>query len=459
MKVASLLLGAIRRSQLIHNEHLPFDSHVTQLVTQRADGKGDHFSFASRPYPLGEQFVGIANSLIPARMHEPERITIGGSLGYQRTSFSLLNIGALGYGPLSFRAVEAINRAASLGSFAQNTGEEGVVSPHRRHGGALILQLGTDYFGCRTGDGGFDPERFIDVARDQQVKAIEIKLSQGAKPGHGGIIPASKMSRRLANELGVEPHHVLCSPASHSAFSGLVGLLEFAKSLAQLSGGKPVGVKLCAGSPVSILSLCRAMLDTGIFPDFLVLDGAEGGTGAAPAELMNHVGIPLNESLYIVNQALIGCGIRERLRIVASGKIATGYDMFRSIALGADLCYSARAAMIAMGCIQTGRCHNNKCPVGIATQSAWRGRILNVPVASMRVLRFHDATVRSLMQLLSVAGLDSVSDVRREHLLERRQAASTVFAELPPLEDGALVRGKAPRPWASFWNRSGGPDA
>jgi glutamate synthase domain-containing protein 2 len=300
-----------------------------------------------------------------------------------------------------------------------DTGEGGFSAHHREYGGDIIWEIGSGYFGCRHDDGSFSPERFAAQAAADQVKMIEVKLSQGAKPGHGGVLPAAKVSAEIAAARGVRTGVDCVSPARHSAFSSPAGLMAFIARLRELSGGKPVGFKLCVGHPWEFLGIAKAMLETGITPDFIVVDGAEGGTGAAPLEFIDHVGMPLREGLMFVHNALIGVGLRDRIKVGASGKIITAFDIARMMALGADWCNAARGFMFALGCIQAQKCHTDRCPTGVATQDAVRQRALAVPDKSERVFRFHRATVMALAELIAAAGLDHPDQIRPGHFLKR----------------------------------------
>ncbi|MBX7020404.1 FMN-binding glutamate synthase family protein, partial [Providencia rettgeri] len=323
---------------------------------------------------------------------------------------------AMSFGALSANAILALNKGAKMGNFAHDTGEGGISTYHLRHGGDLIWNIGSGYFGCRDEHGNFSPERFAERATQDHIKMIEIKLSQGAKPGHGGILPGTKVTAEIALARGV-PEGVDCnSPASHSAFHSPVELLEFVARLRTLSGGKPVGFKLCIGHPWEWFAIAKAMLKTGITPDFIVVDGAEGGTGASPVEFIDHVGTPLREALRLVHNTLVGIGLREQIRLGASGKIISAFDMARIMALGADWCNSARGFMFAVGCIQAQACHTDKCPTGVATQDPQRQKALVVDDKSLRVASFHGNTLKALAELLGAAGLEHPDQLRPHHI-------------------------------------------
>jgi glutamate synthase domain-containing protein 2 len=425
----------------------PFGRDHRSVVYQRAKGALATTPFGTQQdvYLAGYEWMphSIAPCSPPA---EPPRVQIGGPDCTAPYSSSYLNISAMSYGSLSRNAIEALNRGAKQGGFAHNTGE-GAVSPyHRAGGGDLIYQVGTGYFGCRTKDGAFDPGAFRELMADPQVKMMELKLSQGAKPGHGGILPARKVTPEIAKIRGVPMGQDVLSPPAHRAFDSPVSMLTFIAKLRELSGGKPIGIKLCVGDHVEFLAVCKAMCDTGITPDFISVDGGEGGTGAAPLEFSNSVGWPLREGLAFVHQALVGTGLRDKLTVMASGKIITGFHMVRALALGADLCMSARGMMLALGCIQARRCNSNDCPVGVATQRAALVAGLDVEDKTSRVARYHHETVKSFLELVGAAGLTSPTDIRPHHVRRRLDERRTMhYGELfPRVSPGALLTGDAP---------------
>jgi glutamate synthase domain-containing protein 2 len=339
----------------------------------------------------------------------------------------------MSFGALSANAILALNAGAKRGEFAHDTGEGSISVHHRTHGGDLIWEIGSGYFGCRNDDGSFNAEKFTANARDPQVKLIEIKLSQGAKPGHGGVLPGPKVTIEIAQARGV-PEGVDCvSPASHSAFSTPVELLEFVARLRDLSGGKPTGFKLCVGHPWEWFALVKAMLKTGITPDFIVVDGAEGGTGAAPLEFTDHVGAPLQEGLQLVHQTLIGAGLRERIKIGCAGKVVSAFDIARLMALGADWCNSARGFMFALGCIQAQHCHTGHCPTGVTTQDPVRQAALVVPDKAERVYNFHQMTLKALKELVQAAGLIHPGDITPHHIMRREDERVATLAQLMTL--------------------------
>jgi glutamate synthase domain-containing protein 2 len=381
------------------------------------------------------------------------RVTVGGPQCRQAYSLSLYNISAMSFGALSANAIRALNKGAKLGGFAHDTGEGGFSVYHKEFGGDIIWEIGSGYFGCRGADGRFSPDRFAAAAREPQVKMVEIKLSQGAKPGHGGVLPGAKVSAEIAAARGV-PEGVDCiSPASHSAFATPVEMMRFIATLRELSGGKPVGFKLCIGHPWEFMAICKAMLETGIRADFVVIDGTEGGTGAAPLEFVDHVGTPLREGLTFANNCLIGAGLRDGIRIGAAGRVVTAFDIARVLALGADWCNAARGFMFALGCIQSQSCHTDRCPSGVATQSALRQKALVVPDKAERVRRFHDSTLAALSELVGAAGLAHARDITPEHILKRLSPSEvSSFAEVyPRVAPGALIDGSAEGFYARHW--------
>ncbi len=435
----------------------PFSREMRSVIYQRAKGALDTLPFGTQrdSYAVGSEW--ILHSLAPVEIDDTHpRVTIGAARCDQPYEASLLNISAMSFGALSKNAILALNGGAKDGGFAHNTGEGGLSPYHLEPGGDLIWQIGTGYFGCRTKDGRFSPSIFAEKAKLPQVKMIEIKLSQGAKPGHGGILPAPKVSEEIARIRGIEPGRDCISPPAHRAFQGPIGLLEFAELLRKLSGGKPVGVKLCVGDPLQILALCKAMLLTGKRVDYIAVDGSEGGTGAAPLEFANSLGMPLLDGLAFVHAALVGCNLRHDLHLIASGKIVTGFHIARALALGADLCYSARGMMFALGCIQALRCNTNHCPVGVATQDPELTAGLDVADKRRRVANFHRATLASFVELLGAAGLQH-PDQLRPTLLWRRTGPDQVksFADIyPQLMPGELLKPSPPPPFDRLWNQA-----
>ncbi len=436
------------RQYLLESEddHLPFSRAQRTLVYQRAKNLSAEKPFGTLEDVYRPGFEFISHSLLPVRQVDPTdfRITIGGPQCQQPYSASIFNISAMSFGALSANAIRALNKGAKIGGFAHDTGEGSISPYHREHGGDLIWELGSGYFGCRTGDGHFDPERFAVQAQNWQVKMVEIKLSQGAKPGHGGILPKHKVTPEIAATRGVSMDQDCISPARHSAFSTPIELMQFIARLRELSGGKPVGFKLCLGHPWEFMAIAKAMLETGILPDFIVVDGKEGGTGAAPEEFTDHIGVPMREGLLFVHNTLVGINLRDKIKIGASGKIISAFDIASVLAIGADWVNSARGFMFAIGCIQSQSCHTNKCPTGVATQDPARQRALVVPDKAERVYNFHRNTLKALAEMLAAAGLEHPSQLEAKHLV-RRQSSTEIklFSQLHVfLKPGELLSGK-----------------
>ncbi|HYM03900.1 MAG TPA: FMN-binding glutamate synthase family protein, partial [Stellaceae bacterium] len=384
----------------------PFNRSKRAVAYQRAKGDLDKRPFGTQQDVYGRSFEWMNHSLAPRSLKEYDfRVQVGGAECRQPHSLSLFNISAMSFGALSANAIRALNKGAKLGGFAHDTGEGGYSDYHREFGGDIIWEIGSGYFGCRNPDGSFWADGFARQAADPQVKMIEIKLSQGAKPGHGGVLPGAKVTAEIAAARGV-PIGVDCvSPARHSAFGTPLEMVRFIAQLRELSGGKPVGFKLCIGHPWEFMAICKAMLETGIRADFIVIDGTEGGTGAAPLEFVDHVGTPLREGLVFAHNCLVGAGLRPSIRLGAAGRIVTAFDMARVLALGADWCNAARGFMFALGCIQSQSCHTDRCPTGVATQDPLRQYALVVPDKAERVRMFHHSTLKALGELVGAAGL------------------------------------------------------
>lgn len=398
---------------------VPFSRQQRSLVYQRAKGVMDVVPFGTQQDVYGVDYEWINHSLAPTQVDSHDfRITIGAGTA-QPYSASVFNISAMSFGALSANAIRALNEGARRGGFYHDTGEGSISPYHLEHGGDLVWEIGSGYFGCRDQQGRFSEERFVQNARLPSVKMIEIKLSQGAKPGHGGVLPAAKVSPEIAATRGVPIGHDCVSPARHSAFSTPVELLQFVARLRELSGGKPTGFKLAIGHPWEWFGIAKAMQETGLLPDFIVVDGAEGGTGAAPAEFIDHVGVPMHEALLLVHNTLVGLKLRERIRIGAAGKIISAFDIARTMAMGADWCNSARGFMFSLGCIQSQSCHNDRCPTGVATQDPTRWKHLDVGDKSVRVQHFHDNTLKALRDMLCAAGLEHPQQLGPEHILRR----------------------------------------
>jgi glutamate synthase domain-containing protein 2 len=425
----------------------PYNREQRSLIYRRAKGVSDTIPFGTVRDLDGDGAEFAFHSMSPK--HVPEsfgRIIIGGPQCNQPYNASRLNISAMSFGSLSSNAIEALNKGARRGGFAHNTGEGGLSPYHLKHGGHIIWQIGTGYFGCRTAAGRFDADAFAECATLNAVKMIEIKLSQGAKPSHGGLLPAKKVSAEIAAIRLIEQGKDCLSPPSHPEFSSPRGLLEFVDRLRSLSGFKPVGFKLCIGVRREFMSICKAMLETGILPDFITVDGSEGGTGAAPPEFSNSLGTPINEALVFVHSCLVGIGLRDKICVIASGKIATGFDMVTKLALGADICNVARPMMFAVGCIQARQCNNDSCPTGVATQNPRRASALDVEAKHVRVANYHEATIRSFLELTGAMGMDDPDKLTSEHIYRRvNDGPAQTFAELYEcIEKNALRDGHVP---------------
>ncbi len=430
-------------------EETPFSRASRSLVYQRAKQEIDKRPFGTQLDVYDQQYEWINHSLAPSKIADSDfRLTVGGPACSQPVSLSVLNISAMSFGALSANAVLALNEGAKLGHFAHDTGEGGISSYHRQPGGDLIWNIGSGYFGCRDEQGRFSETHFVANALLPQVKMIEIKLSQGAKPGHGGILPGSKVTAEIAAARGVKIGEDCNSPSAHSEFDSPVGLLHFVQRLRTLSGGKPVGFKLCVGHAWEWFAIAKAMVKTGITPDFIVVDGSEGGTGAAPIEFVDHVGTPLREAIRLVHNTLVGLNLRDRIKIGASGKIVSAFDMARTFALGADWCNSARAFMFAIGCIQAQQCHTGRCPTGVATQDPERQRALVPLEKAPRVAHFHQNTLHALAELLQASGLQHPKDLTTTHIARRTadHHVSLLSSLYPGITPGSLLAGDLQRP-------------
>ncbi|MGP9834259.1 FMN-binding glutamate synthase family protein [Marinobacter sp. NSM] len=425
-------------------EERPFSREQRTIVYQRAKNVLDKRPFGSQLGMYEEGFEWMNHSLTPSKLSSSDfRIVIGKNCD-KPYSASVFNISAMSFGSLSANAILSLNSGARKGGFYHDTGEGSVSRYHRKPGGDLVWEIGSGYFGCRHPDGSFNPDMFRENACIGQVKMIEVKLSQGAKPGHGGILPGEKVTQEIAEARGVQVGEDCVSPASHSAFSNPVELLEFLEQLRELSGGKPVGFKLAIGHPWEWFAIVKAMLATGKKPDFIVVDGGEGGTGAAPLEFINRLGMPMTEALLLVHNTLVGTNLREDIAIGAAGKITSAFNIARTLALGADWCNAARGYMFALGCIQALNCHTGRCPSGIATQDPRRGNKLDVPLKSERVYNYHKNTLDALQNLLEASGLKHPSELGPEHIV-RRVSKTEIHSYLdlfPFLEPGALLEGK-----------------
>ncbi|MDO8304353.1 FMN-binding glutamate synthase family protein [Herminiimonas sp.] len=424
----------------------PFSRNQRSLVYQRAKQAVDKRPFGTQLDVYQNDYEWINHSIVPAKVASHDfRITIGAQRA-QPYSASVFNISAMSFGALSANAIRALNQGAQKGGFMHDTGEGSISRYHRpdnahEAGGDLVWEIGSGYFGCRNDDGSFSAEKFAINAQLPQVKMIEVKLSQGAKPGHGGMLPGAKVSIEIATARGVPVGIDCISPSSHSAFDTPISLLQFIDQLRTLSGGKPTGFKLAIGHPWEFFGIVKAMLQTGITPDFIVVDGGEGGTGAAPVEFSDHVGVPLQEALLLVHDTLVGANLRDQVKIGASGKIISAFDITRTLALGADWCNSARGFMFALGCIQSQNCHTDRCPTGVATQDTLRQRALVVPDKAERVANFHQSTLKALAELIAAAGLSHPSELKPHHLVRRVSANQVKLASalLPYLVPGQLL--------------------
>lgn len=434
----------------------PINRVNRSLVYQRAKQQLDTSPFGTQVDVYGEGYEWMNHSIGALDAHSLVRhpkVVVGGPNCKQPYDASIFNVSAMSFGSLSSAAIEALNGGAKLGGFAHNTGEGGISEYHSKHGGDLIYQIGTGYFGSRTKDGDFSPEEFKKRTSADNVKMIELKLSQGAKPGHGGILPAKKNTAEIAKIRGVEPGKDVLSPPFHRAFSTPKGLLQFIQQMQDLSGGKPVGFKLCIGNRSEFLAICKAMVETGIRPDFIAVDGGEGGTGAAPPEFSDSVGMPFKEGLAFAYDALFGFDLKKDIKLFAAGKILSGFHIFRAIALGADACYSARAMMLALGCIQALECNKNNCPTGVATQDKELVAGLNVDNKKVRVAHYHQETVESFVELLAAAGLSSAEEINRSHIYRRVNMRETLRYDqiYPVVPKGALLKEESvPANWRPY---------
>jgi glutamate synthase domain-containing protein 2 len=433
----------------------PYDRDTRTSIYERAKGVKDEQAYGTERdvrEPGYEWLLQSIHSFDPPK--ELPRVTVGGPDCTQPYEMALLNVSAMSFGALSGAALTALNRGAAKGGFAHDTGEGGLTKYHL-NGADVVWEIGTGYFGARTKDGGFDRDKFRDKASQDAVKCVSLKLSQGAKPGIGGVLPGAKVTKEIADARSVPQGQTCVSPPGHKVFSTPRELIRFIADMRELAGGKPAGFKLCIGSRHELLAICKAMVEEGTAPDFITVDGSEGGTGAAPGEYEDHVGTPLTEGLMMLHNALVGCGLRDRVRIGASGKVATGSDLVKRLAMGADYTNAARAMMMAVGCLQSQRCHTNECPVGVATQDPKRSRALDVPDKTDRVYRYQHAVVTEAQRLVASMGLHSPAEVGPHHLVRRvDHVNSRTYAELYEwLEPGQLLN-DPPESWRSDWERA-----
>ncbi|USG63130.1 FMN-binding glutamate synthase family protein [Sneathiella marina] len=435
----------------------PYNRQQRNLVYSRANKGLDTQPFGTQWDLLTVGYQRASHSLAPKIVDRSEsRVTVGGPECKQPYSASRLNISGMSFGALSPNAIHALNAGAKRGDFAHNTGEGGLSPYHLAGGGDIVWQIGTGYFGCRTSDGNFDAEKFKENASQNAVKMIEIKLSQGAKPAHGGVLPAAKVDQEIARIRGVPMGEDVISPPAHSAFSTPEGLLEYVAQLREMTDGKPVGFKLCIGRRSEFMGICKAMIKTGILPDFITVDGAEGGTGAAPLEFSNSLGVPINEGLSFVHNCLVGVGLRDKIKVIASGKIVTGFDMMEKVALGADLCNVARPMLFALGCIQALRCNTNTCPTGIATQDMGRAQAVDVDIRQVKVANFHEATVESFLDLVGACGVEDPEHLTPHHIFQRiANETELAFDQIYDyLEEGQLLKGDVPETYRLPWEHA-----
>ena len=433
----------------------PFDRDTRTSIYERAKGVKDEQAYGTERdvrEPGYEWLLQSIHSFDPPK--EVPRVMIGGPDCTQPYEMALLNVSAMSFGALSGAALTALNRGAAKGGFAHDTGEGGLTKYHL-NGADVVWEIGTGYFGARAKDGGFDRDKFREKASQDAVKCVSLKLSQGAKPGIGGVLPGAKVTKEIADARSVPQGQTCVSPPGHKVFSTPRELIRFIAEMRELAGGKPTGFKLCIGFRHELLAICKAMVEEGTGPDFITVDGSEGGTGAAPGEYEDHVGTPLTEGLMMLHNALVGCGLRDRVRVGASGKVATGSDIVKRLAMGADYTNAARAMMMAVGCLQSQRCHTNECPVGVATQDPKRSRALDVPDKTERVYRYQHAVVAEAQRLIASMGLQSPAEVGPHHLVRRiDHVTSRSYAELYEwLEPGQLLQ-EPPASWQVDWARA-----
>ena len=432
----------------------PYDRDTRSIIYERAKGIHGEQAFGTERDVTQVGYEYLVHSAFP--FDPPKvapRVRVGGPKCTQPYDMALMNVSAMSFGALSANAIRALNKGAEMGGFAHDTGEGGLSSYHQEHNGDLVWEIGTGYFSTRTKDGHFDRDKFAEQATRDQVKMISIKLSQGAKPGIGGVLPAAKVTKEIARVRDVPKGEKCVSPSSHSAFSTPVELIHFIAELRELSGGKPVGFKLCVSSKEDILAICKAALEVGDAPDFIIVDGSEGGTAAAPLEYEDHMGMPLTEGLMLVHNALVGTGLRDQVKVGASGKISAANDIVKALIQGADFTNSARSMMMAVGCIQAQKCHTDKCPVGVATQDKSRARALNVKDKSQRVQRYQEATVVEALKMMASMGARTPQELSprmlRQVLPEFKSAS---YAELYEWLEPRELLTNPPASWAQAWH-------
>lgn len=418
----------------------PIDRNHRTYIYERAKLEKETHPFGTELDVNAENSKWMKHSIYPSPiLEEAPRVTVGGPDCVQPYSASIFNISAMSFGALSKNAVMALNLGAKAGNFFHDTGEGGI-SEYHLQGGDLVYEVGTGYFGCRTEDGDFSPEKFKEKSAIPEVKMIEIKISQGAKPGHGGVLPAAKNSEEIAKIRGVKPHTAVISPPGHTAFSDAAGLLRFVKQMRDLSNGKPIGFKLCIGSEQEFRDICEKMLETGIKPDFITVDGSEGGTGAAPIDFSNYVGMPWEKALVFVVNTLRGYGLKQDIKVITATKIFTAFDIFKALCIGADICNSARGMMLALGCIQALKCDTNECPTGVTTHKPNLVRGLVVAEKWKRVRNYHDRTVNEFLELFAAAGCKNLSDLNRSFIFKQVETETKCYEEIyPSIKEGAFL--------------------
>jgi len=435
-------------------EGKPYSYEARQLVYDRAKSASSTHPFGTELDVYSSEYGWVSHSMAPAANPDKRpRVNVGTEQVASPYSASVFNISAMSFGALSARAIESLNLGARHGGFYHDTGEGGISPYHLKHGGDLVWELGSGYFGARDGNGRFDPDLFAEQSRRDSVRMTEIKLSQGAKPGHGGLLPGAKVTPEIAETRKVPAYENCLSPRGHSAFSTPVEMLEFAARMRELSGGKPVGIKFCVGQVHEVMAVMKAMLESGILLDFIVVDGAEGGTGAAPLELSNRVGMPLLDGLIVVRNALVGTGLKRHVRLAASGKVYSGANLAQNLAIGADWCNAARAFLFSIGCIQAQRCHTGTCPTGITTQDKARQRGLDPDVQARRAANFQAATLEALMEIVAAAGLEHPGDLQPHHVHHRIGASKSLPLDQiwDFLPENALLDAPQETLYASWW--------
>lgn len=435
-------------------EGTPYNYEARSLIHWRSRGQTDTHPFGTERDVASQEYRWLQHSIAP--YPDPDRsprVWVGNEQTSQPYEASVLNISAMSFGALSAAAIKALNKGGKAGNFYHDTGEGGISPHHLEYGGDLVWELGSGYFGARDKNGNFDPDLFAAEAGRDVVRMTEIKLSQGAKPGHGGLLPAAKVTEEIARTRKVPAHEDCLSPRGHSAFSTPLEMLEFVARMRELSGGKPVGLKMCVGQPHEVFAIMKAILKTNIYPDFIVVDGAEGGTGAAPLELTDWVGMPLQDGLILMRNALVGAGLRDRIRLVASGKVHSGMGLAQNLAIGADWCNAARAFMMSVGCIQAQRCHLDTCPTGVTTQNKWRQRGLDVDIQSERAARFHAKTLEALADIVAAVGFAHPTDLQPHHLVQRMDATCALPIDriFPFLPKDALIDAPDETVYAHWW--------